>query len=138
MFRNLTRERAIIDKEMELYAQEKKLAIYEDLEASRLLRHTNIEALALKCADDTAKYEHTYHSTMEKLGIDIAKLEAKKEGLEEMIAAKKEVLATDKIAYEKIISHKDSQIKSLNEMVLKLIEKQQPVQVMYPPTAPRN
>lgn len=51
--------------------------------------------LAVTCANQTKEYEHEFHSKREELGIEIAKLEEKKNGLLNEIAI-----------YQKILSHK--------------------------------
>ena len=68
-------------------------------------------------AEDTKKIEHDYHHNQETLGIAIAKLEAKKEHLEE-------ITSTDKTAYERIIKGKDEEIERLSGILEKMVENQ--------------
>jgi hypothetical protein len=110
-------KRTVIDRELDVYRRESLLVIDRELADYRKKIDEEIRGLAIKCANDTKKYEHTYHSNMESLRVEIAKLEAKKENL-------KEIVNTDKIAYEKIIKAKDEEISRLNKIVSLFVESQ--------------
>lgn len=100
MFRNLVKEKQLIDRELQVYYNERKNEIDRKL-----------IALETQCATDTAEFEHEYHHTMEERGIEIAKLEAQKEMLE-----------NDTNTYERLLKEKDKEIKRLQEVLLKLSE----------------
>ena len=114
MFRNLTKERELIDKELDLYKREKLIKIDEECRAY----NDQMLELAKKCLDDEAAREHTYHSTMEQLGINIAKLEAKKESLELAVNARLEVIKADQNMYNNM----NAEIIRLNEIINNLIK----------------
>jgi hypothetical protein len=117
LFKNMAREKALIDKELKFYEKNEKLKIDKGLEDYRQSTHAEKRDLAIQCADDTKKNEHKFHSNQEKLGIAIAKLEAKKEHLEE-------ITSTDKTAYERIIKGKDEEIERLSGILEKMVENQ--------------
>lgn len=113
--KNIKKEKELINKELELYRRENLLKISEEIEAQRQERIKEVQDLAVRCADDTKKLEHQYHYNQETLGIEIAKLEAKKEYLQE-------VMATDKVAFERIIKDKDEEINRLNAIILEMVK----------------
>jgi hypothetical protein len=107
MFRNSLKKRELIDRELEIYRQERTNAINKKM----------IE-LETKCATDTAEYEHTFHSNKERLGINIAKLEGLKETME-----------NDVETYKLWIIEKDKEIERLNTLLTLMIKNQQPISV---------
>lgn len=113
LFKNANKEKSLIDEELALYKREQTLKIDQELAD----RRKEIEELAIKCADDTKGYEHTFHQNKENLKAEIAKLEAKRDHL-------KELTESDKIAYERIIKDKDKEIERLNNVLIKIVENQ--------------
>jgi hypothetical protein len=67
MFKSIVERKRLIDKEVELYKREKMLDAEKEL-----------VDIAMQCARDTGSYEHEYHSKIQELQVDIAKLEAQK------------------------------------------------------------
>lgn len=110
----------LIDRELEIYKKEKLLAIDIDIEAYRNRRQTEVQDLAKRCHEELGVYEHTYHSAKETKGIEIAKLEAKKEALEEVVKSREEVVKAD----DNLLKSKDAEIKRLSDIVNLLISKQ--------------
>jgi len=110
-------KKSIVDRELELYKREKQLEIDKELADYKKSTYQEVQDLAVNCANDTKNLEHEYHYNQEQLGKDIAKLEAKKEYLEELVN-------TDKVAYERILKDKDAEIDKLNKIIHKLIENQ--------------
>ena len=107
MFEKYRKEKlALIDKELEVYKEKKILEIDKDL----FHRQREIQTLAIQCSDDTKTYEHTFHLNREKLGIEIAKLEARKESLQI-------IENQDKVVYERLLSEKDKEIDRLRQIV---------------------
>lgn len=119
LFKNMSKEKEMIDKELTLYKREKKLEIDQELANYRKNTYQEIHDLRVQCANDTKNLEHKYHSNQEELGVAIAKLEAKKESLEEINKA-------GKVNYEKMLDDKDKEIDRLNEIINKLIDKSGP------------
>jgi hypothetical protein len=102
-------------KELELELEFKK----QELDAKLLLYEKTIQdqmhKLAEKCAEDTANYEHDYHSGIQKKMSKLAELDAQ-------ILARTETAANDKVTYERIIKIKDDTITSLNTSIENLVE----------------
>lgn len=118
-FKRLQRKRELVDQEIELYRKEKILEVDKKIyEHQKILdeRKEAILNLAIKCQDDTAKYEHTFHSLMEEKKSRIAELDAKIECLELVVKAREEVIAADNNflkALQKEIVRQDSIIQLL-------------------------
>lgn len=112
----INREKSLILKEVEAWKIEQMLNARKEVEDFRDKCKNEINDLALACVNDTKSYEHTYHHNMEKLGIEIAKLEAKKEALVE-------ITNQDKVVYNKMVEHKDTEIKRLTDIIQKIIDK---------------
>ena len=108
MFRNLIKERELIDRELAVYFQEEKNKIDK-----------KINELANQCVVDIRKYERTYHAKMEELGIEIAKLEALKE-----------VMVNDVNTYKTFVKEKNLEIERMNKIVLALSNTQGTVNVV--------
>jgi chromosome segregation ATPase len=121
MFRNLKKEKELVDQEVELYRKERKLAV----DTETLQYREDIVNHAKKAAQDMAKNEHEYHSKMEGLGIDIAKLETKKELLverKELWNEQKELMLGSLDSYKELLEAKDDEIERLAELLDKMIE----------------
>lgn len=93
------------------YLKRRKLEVDIEVQEYREELYREVEDLALLCARDKGAYEHEYHYAKEILGIEIAKLEAKKE-----------ILSTEVTVYEKLLEVKDNEIKRLTDICLKLGE----------------
>jgi hypothetical protein len=91
------------------YRNRRKLEVDMQIHQYRVELMAQVEQLALKCAKDTGDYEHTYHSRMEELGIEIAKMEALKE-----------IKANDITTYETMIKDRDNEIDRLNTLLLEM------------------
>jgi len=121
IFRNLKKEKELVDKEVEIYRKEQKLAI----DTQTIEYRKSLVNIAQQAADDTAKNEHTYHSKMEALGIDIAKLETKKELLverKEMWNEHKELMLGSLDHVRELLEAKDDEIERLSDLLEKMIE----------------
>lgn len=79
--RDLEIERNRIDREVELYRREKMQIVNADIENHKIKRLKEIANLEAQCHKEMAEYEHEYHSTKEERGIELAKIEAKIEVL---------------------------------------------------------
>lgn len=114
------RERASVDRELELYRKEKKLAIDLELQVYAAERQAETVEMAKKCATQLGEYEHTFHFTKEQKGIELAKLEAKIENLEEIAKLREGVSQS----YVQLLATKDAEIKRLNDLVILLVKEQ--------------
>lgn len=94
------------------YYTQKKLEVDKEIFEYKQSLMKEVEDLAMRCAKDKGHYEHDYHHTMEKLGIEIAKLEARKSELQ-----------NDEVTYKEWLKLKDDEIARLNGIVSQLIEK---------------
>ena len=124
MFDNTKKLKAILQREKDLIIQEHKLWIEEQrIQAERAVvdyrrnREKDIADLAETCAREKGEHEHEYHSKQQELGIEIARLEAKKKALEE-------IAGQDRTTYKEILLHKDEEIDRLNILLIKLMDKQ--------------
>ena len=93
------------------YLKRRKLEVDIEVQEYRKRLFKEVEGLALRCNKDKGDIEHEYHYGKEVLGIEIAKLEAKKE-----------MLLTEVTVYEKLLEVKDNEIKRLTDICLKLGE----------------
>lgn len=113
MFGRLLRNKRIIDREIELYKAERYLKINTEIENTRRNLLKEVEDLAFACARDKGAYEHTFHSTMEGLKVEIAKLEALKE-----------TYKNDITTYKAWNDLKDAEIERLTKIINALISNQ--------------
>lgn len=118
MFRNLRKEKELIDRELAIFKQEAKAKIDEEV----LGYKTQLVSMAKQCHDEMAEYEHDYHSTKEQRGIELEKLRNELVRVEAETKAKAELLKNDETTYERIIKEKDDEIQRLNNIVESLIE----------------
>ena len=102
-------------KHLDLTRQTKLFEVDKEIEAYRNKRQKELTDIAKKCYEELGQHEHNYHSSLEKRGIEVAKLEAKKEDLEEIIEVK-----------DKLLQTKDEEIKRLNELLVLLIKQPHP------------
>ena len=79
--RDLEIERNRIDREVELYRREKMQMVNAEIENEKIKRLKEIANLEIQCHKEMAEYEHEYHSTKEERGIELAKIEAKIEAM---------------------------------------------------------
>jgi len=99
-------EKELFDRELELYRREKYQKLNEDIENTKIQRLKEIAELEVSCHRQLAQYEHTFHSTKENLGIELAKLEAKVEYLRE-----------NNEAYSTIVANKENEINRLVSVI---------------------
>lgn len=99
-------EKQLFDRELELYRREKYQKLNEDIENSKLKRLQQVAEVEIACHNQLAQYEHTFHSTKESLGVELAKLEARVEYLKE-----------NNEAYQTIIANKDNEINRLVSVI---------------------
>lgn len=118
MFTSIKKRKELIDREVELYKKEKFLETDKAIEDYRAGKNRQIEDLAKRCQEDTATYEHVFHSTMEVRGVEIAKLEAKNEALAVVVKAREEVIKAD----NNLLQSKETEITRLNSIVTALIK----------------
>jgi hypothetical protein len=100
----LDNEKQLFDRELELYRKEKYQKLNEDIENEKLKRLKEIAELEIACHRQLAQYEHTFHSTKENLGIELAKLEAKVEYLRENNEAYSTIVANKDIEINRLVS----------------------------------
>jgi len=114
----IQREKELIEKEFALWVEEEKYKAREAVETARNERDESLQALAISCAKDTKDCEHTFHQAKETLGIEIAKLEAKRDAL-------KEIDGQDKNTYNTIVDGKNEEIERLTNIIESLINKEE-------------
>jgi uncharacterized protein YeaO (DUF488 family) len=78
-------QKSQIKRELAYYRREQMLSIDEEIQKYKLKRELEIVEMEKTCHRQLAQYEHTFHSTKEELGIELAKLEAKAETLREAL-----------------------------------------------------
>lgn len=110
MFRNFTKEKELVDREIELYKSEVKLKADQELQKFIEQRNEKMKEFAIMCYRQLGEYEHEFHSTKEKGGIELAKLEAKAEILDQVVNAK-----------QSLIDSKNDEIQRLTELFNNLI-----------------
>ena len=79
--KDLEIERNRIDREIELYRREQMQNVNIDIENHKIKRLKEIANLEVECHKQLAEYEHEFHSTKEERGIELAKIEARLEVL---------------------------------------------------------
>jgi hypothetical protein len=99
-------EKQSFDRELELYRRERYQKLNEEISNQKIERLKEIASLEITCHKQLAEYEHTFHSTKETLGIELAKLEAKIEYLKE-----------NNEAYQTIIVNKENEINRLVSVI---------------------
>jgi hypothetical protein len=97
-------EKQLFDRELELYRKERYQKLNEEISTQKIERLKEIAALEITCHKQLAEYEHTFHSTKETLGIELAKLEAKIEYLKENNEAYQTVLANKENEINRLVS----------------------------------
>ena len=97
-------EKELFDRELELYRKEKYQKLNEDIENAKLKRLKEVAEMEIACHNQLAQYEHTFHSTKENLGIELAKLEAKVEYLRENNEAYSTIVANKDIEINRLVS----------------------------------
>ena len=102
--KQLDTEKQLFDRELELYRKEKYQKLNEDIENEKLKRLKEIAELEISCHRQLAQYEHTFHSTKENLGIELAKLEAKVEYLKDNNEAYQAILASKENEINRLVS----------------------------------
>jgi hypothetical protein len=102
----LDNEKQLFERELALYRKEKYQQLNEDIENTKIQRLKEIAELEITCHRQLAQYEHTFHSTKENLGIELAKLEAKVEYLKD-----------NNEAYQIILANKENEINRLVNVI---------------------
>jgi len=102
MRENIKKRKELIDREIQIYYEEEKVKIDNQL--------IDLKTCGL---EDYKAYEHTFHSTMEARKIELAKLEA----LEE-------VMKNDITTYKLLMVEKDKEIERMNQIVIALSQNQ--------------
>lgn len=118
MFTNIKKQKELIDREVKLYKNERYLEVDRSIESYRSQRQREVQDIAKKCAEQLGEYEHDFHSTKKKLGIELAQLEAKNVALIEKL--QKEFKNVD----ANLLVQKDAEIKRLNDIITLLIKEQ--------------
>ena len=111
MFENIKKRKELIDREVSLYRSEQYHKVNQEIDTYRMVRQKEVIELEKTCHKQLAQYEHHFHSSKEIKGIEIAKLEAKKELLDDYIKQKGEIIKT-----------KDDEITRLDKIILKSLE----------------
>ena len=109
--RDLEIEKNRIDREIELYRREKMQNVNIDIENHKIKRLKEIANLEVECHKQMAEYEHEFHSTKEIKGIELAKIEARIEVLNNV-----EPTLVD------IITNKDKEIERLVKIINSLTD----------------
>lgn len=128
----LFKKKKLIDRELEVYKAERLVAINKQIEDYRSQRQTEVSELGKQCHEQIAQYEHEFHSTKEARGIELAKLQAKIEALNEVVQARNEVIQAD----NNLLKSKDAEIERLNNIV-ELLIKNQPDTIVQQSLQPR-
>ena len=118
-FRNLQKEKELIDRELAVYKQEKLVEITFDVARAQE-----------KGAKQECDYECTWHSRKEKLDIELATLEARKDTYKSGLEKSIEVYERQ---YQAVFKAKDEHIESLekaNANLAAAIQKLQNTQVI--------
>jgi hypothetical protein len=97
-------EKELFERELALYRKEKYQQLNEDIENEKLKRLKEVAELEISCHRQLAQYEHTFHSTKENLGIELAKLEAKVEYLKDNNEAYQAILASKENEINRLVS----------------------------------
>jgi hypothetical protein len=97
-------EKQLFDRELALYRSEKYQKLNEDIENAKLKRLKEVAEMEIACHNQLAQYEHTFHSTKENLGIELAKLEAKVEYLKDNNEAYQAILASKENEINRLVS----------------------------------
>ena len=97
-------EKELFERELTLYRKEKYQKLNEDIENAKLKRLKEVAEMEIACHNQLAQYEHTFHSTKENLGIELAKLEAKVEYLRENNEAYSTIVANKDIEINRLVS----------------------------------
>ena len=97
-------EKELFERELALYRKEKYQQLNEDIENEKLKRLKEIAELEISCHRQLAQYEHTFHSTKENLGIELAKMEAKVEYLKDNNEAYQAILASKENEINRLVS----------------------------------
>ena len=100
----LDNEKQLFERELALYRKEKYQQLNEDIENTKIQRLKEIAELEIACHRQLAVYEHTFHSTKENLGIELAKLEAKVEYLKDNNEAYQAILASKENEINRLVS----------------------------------
>lgn len=79
--KDLEIEKNRIDREIELYRREKMQTVNIEIENHKIKKLKEVANLEVECHKQLAEYEHEFHSTKEIKGIELAKIEAKLEVL---------------------------------------------------------
>lgn len=98
------------------YLRNKKLKLDIEIQQYKESLFAQKEEMALLVAKQLGEYEHTFHSTHEMLGIELAKLEARKLALENELKVGEDRLAD-----------KNKEIERLTTICNKLAENKQVV-----------
>jgi len=120
MFRNIKKEKELIDREIAIYRDERMLAVKSEIDAYLLKRQLETIDLEKRCHKELGEYEHVFHSAKEIKGVELAKLEAKVEAMVDVVAARDEVIKAD----NNLLKSKDKEIERLNDIVTLLIKEQ--------------
>jgi hypothetical protein len=110
-------DKGLFEKDMALLRRERIIKIEEEVAAQRKDLIKKLEELAIQCANQTKDYEHNFHQTRETLGIELAKLEAKKETFEA-------IWKNDTETYQEWLKIKDEEIERLTKIIDTLLNKE--------------
>jgi hypothetical protein len=111
MFESIKKRKELIDREVSLYKEERYHQVNQEIDTYKMVRQSEVVELEKTCHKQLATYEHSFHYAKEVKGVEIAKLEAKKEMLDDYIKQK-----------EEIIKMKDGEISRLDKIIMKSLE----------------
>jgi hypothetical protein len=111
-----TENKKIVDKELELYRQEKILDINAGITETIVNKKREVQELALQCANQVKEYEHEFHSKREGLRVELAKLDSE-------IELKKELQEKENKALNREIDLLREALLGKNEIIKELLKK---------------
>lgn len=139
VFRNMKREKELIDQEVEIYKQAKireKGLIDQELAAYKRQKLTEIALDIAEAQEEGAKqerdYECTWHSKREELNTEIARLESTKKLYTSLLEERNKYFLD---AHKSVMSAKDETIRILRDALSELTKK---IPTDFTTTVPSN
>lgn len=109
-------DKKLIDKGLELYRREKILEINAEITEMIVAKKSEVQELALQCANQVKEYEHEFHSKREDLRVELAKLDSE-------IELKKELQEKENKALNREIDLLREALLGKNEIIKELLNK---------------
>ena len=122
---NVDSEKRKILEELDLYRKEKRLQIDQELLDYRVDKQKQMHELAIGCTEDTRKYEHTFHSTMEEKRVELAKLESTIDEMNKLVDDRNRAIEIQVKGVMDQLVEKNEEIDRLTQIIHKLIEREE-------------